>query len=376
MPALGLFGSLDRERASVKSVFADRGNGCGDEECTMAALAVERICADLGQGGGKRDAFKIVPVAECVVIDLDDALTQDQSLDGPVAIICILHGMYDGFVALNAVDGQGLLSFIAIQMCPAVLSQEVGHAVLVGVEGAGRSVPYHVVGVAVPVSSPALGSLGKRYVYVVGRECILTDRYDGGGQIDVTVVAVIERACTDAFQTLGKGDVAELGAFIECIIANDLKRRGKVDGFEVVAVIECICRDLDHALGQGDLGQIAVASEYVGDDGLVAVHAGDDDLLCLAVVVAHVSVAAVGENVGDTVFVCVNVLVIPDDRCRTPVFMPARGLGCAGDRDGTVSKGVLADGGNGVGNDQILDRSAFKRALADLLKGCGQGQLL
>ena len=208
-------------------------------------------------------------------------------------------------------------------------------------------------------------------------ECICVDDGDALGNGDaLQIITAVECIRTDDGDAFGDGDILQTVTVVECVLADLGQRGGQRHLLEVVAVIECVCRDLDHALSQGDLGQIAVASEYVCDDGLVAVHAGDDDLLCLAVVSAHVSVAAVGENVGDTVFVCVNVLVIPDDRCRTPVFMPACGLGCAGDGDGTVSKGVLADGGDRVGNDQILDRSAFKRALADLLKGCGQGQLL
>ena len=197
MPALGLFGSLNRDHASVDSVFADRGNGCGDEEGARAIRTVECVRADLGQGGGKRDAFKIVPVAECVGFDLDNSLFQDQGLDVPVAKALVVHGMYDDVVALYCVDGDGLVSLVVVQMCQAVFGQEVGHAVLVGVERACGGIPDDPAAIpTIPAFVPAVFCLCLGGVYVAIVECIFTDSGNGGRQADVQA-GVVEGVITN-----------------------------------------------------------------------------------------------------------------------------------------------------------------------------------
>ena len=191
----------------------------------------------------------------------------------------------------------------------------------------------------------------------------------------MATVAVTECACADAFQAFGQLNAAKLVARHKCAIADGLQGGGKSDLFEIIAAMECICSNFDNTLAQGDLEQVAVRLEDVGHDDLIALYAGDGNFLSLAVVIVDVSVAAIGQHVGNAVL-RINVLVIPNCQSSAPACVPARRLACAGDKDVAAGKCLLAYLLNGVGQNEVVDGSSVERVRTDLLQRLRQNELL
>ena len=243
--------------------------------------------------------------------------------------------MNDHVVAVNACNRQlGLPVNEAVQVCDAVLGQEVGVVIYgIGIERAARSIPYDVGAIpAVPVITPAGQLLVERNVYVVFGECVFADLFDRNGQDHVAVVAFGKCVRTDLGDALVNGDLGD-----------------------ITSAFEQVCGDLGY-------GEVRVTAQYDFADSAADTGNGGGTVC--------------EQYVGDAVFVGEVLFNAPDDIVLSAVTVPGRapargGFGHA-DVGGTVCDCVRPDRSDGSGNEYGLCGYAVKCMLTDTRQRFGK----